>query len=290
MIGYQSPSDLKEALEVLAQPEVRIIAGGTDLMVQLRESRGRGEEPPGTLLDVTRIPELKRLDLESEKPFVGAAVTFRTLETDPRVAQTYPLLAQAAGTVGSVQIRQTGTLGGNAGNGSPSADGVAALTALGAVAEIVSPRGTRLCLLEELITGPNRTRLAPEELITGFYLDRLEPGTVQLFAKVGRRRAVAVSRLNVSVCLNRDLNQARLVLGACFPSPRRLKVVEELLAQGDPGPGLWTKAGQTASAEFVNVCGIRTSAAYKLPAIEKMVARTLEQAWSLVENGPEVAS
>ncbi len=287
MSDYLIPASLKEALEALARPgagpRVRVVAGGTDLMIHLREERKRGAGLPPTLVDVTRIPELNRLDLEAEKPFVGAAVTFRRLETDPVTARVFPLLARSASQVGSVQIRQTGTLGGNAANGSPSADGVAALTALGALAEIASPRGTRLCPLPELIIGPNRTSLAEDELIVGFHLDRPGAEAVQLFAKVGRRRAVAVSRMNLAVCLNRDLEDTRIVLGSCYPSPRRLSRVEELVSRGGPGPELWQAAGEEASKDFVDVCGIRASASYKLPAIRRMVAATLERAWKMVE-------
>ena len=185
--------------------------------------------------------------------------------------------------MGSVQIRQTGTLGGNAANGSPSADGVAALTALGAVAEVASLRGTRLCPLDELIVGPNRTTLAADELIVGFHLDRPGAKAVQLFAKVGRRRAVAVARMNLALVMERDLGKARLVLGACYPSPRRLNRVEELLAKGSPGPELWAAAGEEASRDFVDVCGLRASASYKLPAIQRMVAAVLARGWKMVE-------
>ncbi|MCB2185341.1 MAG: FAD binding domain-containing protein [Deltaproteobacteria bacterium] len=279
MSRYHAPTSLAEALEILAGDDVRVVAGGTDLMIQFREARLTGGPLPATVLDVNRLPELARLELTGDEPYVGAGLTYHFLETDPAVARVYPLLAQAAAGVGSVQVRHTGTLGGNAANASPAGDGVTALTALGARAEIASARGRRVLPLPELILAPNRNALAPDELILGFFVDRLPAGAGQAFAKVGRRQAVAIARLNLAVALDPDLAEPRVVLGASFPSPRRLAPVEELLTGGEPGPALWRAAGQRAAAEFVNVCGWRSSAPYKVPAVEHMLAATLAEAW-----------
>ncbi|MEW6139440.1 MAG: FAD binding domain-containing protein [Thermodesulfobacteriota bacterium] len=261
----------------------RIIAGGTDFMIHVRRERLFGDEPSHAFVDVSRLEELNRLDLSSDLPFVGAAVTFRRLETSPEVRSLYGALAQCAATVGSVQIRTLATIGGNAANASPAADGVTALVALGARAKIVSPEGTRTERLEELITGPNRTNLSPEEIIVGFELDRSVRGTAQVFRKIGRRQAVVIARLNVAVCLGRDLSDPRVVVGSCFPSPRRLSAVEALLASGSPGPTLWKEAGLVASKEFVMVCGWRASASYKTPVTAALVTHALESAWEQVE-------
>ena len=107
----------------------------------------------------------------------------------------------------------------------------------------------------------------------------MAPATGQAFAKVGRRRAVAVSRLNLAVVLDADLADPRLVLGSCFPTPRRLARAEELLTHGEPGPGLWRAAGDAAAAAFAAVGGGRASAVYKVPAIRRVAARALAQAW-----------
>lgn len=271
---------LDEALEALAKGNARILAGGTDLMIALRADRQLGRELPETIVDVTRLVELNRLDLGAPEPFLGAGVTFHTLETHPTVAAAYPLLASAASTVGSKQIRRSGTIGGNAANGSPAADGVAALCALNAVALLASPGGQRRCPIGELIVAPYKTTLAPDEILVGFYLDRLPGEDSQVFAKVGRRQAVAVSRMNLAVCLDRGLARPRVVLGACFPTPRRLQEVEELISGGKPGEELWRAAGERAAQEFVNVCGWRSSANYKVPAVKAMMAHALEDAWS----------
>lgn len=275
---YLAPENLDEALEVLADGAA-VIAGGTDLMLELRGKRLRGEDPPLRLVDVTRLPELNRVELESNKFFVGSALTFRRLQRDERVRRRYPLLSDAAATFGSVQIRSLATIGGNVANASPAADGVTALTALGARARILSHAGVRYVPLEDLITGPNETSLAPGELIEGFDLEPPRDAEIQRFHKIGRRRAVVIARVNLAVRLHRDLAEPWVVLGACFPAPRRLTEVEDLVASESPGPALWEKAGRIAADRFTTVCGWRSSARYKVPAIANLVTTALESAW-----------
>ncbi len=278
MTEYITPANLEEALARLT-PDATVIAGGTDLMIRVRRARLQGKEPPRTFLDVSGLRELNRLETDGDRPFIGAAVTFRRLETDAAVGRKLPLLSQAAATVGSVQVRTLATIGGNVANASPAADGVTALAALGAKAEIASPKGARFVLLEELITGPNSVSLDPGELIVGFNLDRMRKDSCQRFYKVGRRQTGIIARLNLAVSLDKALKEPRVVLGACFPSPRRLVDVEELLASGTPGSALWKQAGKIAADCFVNACGRRASAPYKIPAISRLVAGALESAW-----------
>ena len=286
MTRHIATHSLEQALEELERG-AKVIAGGTDLMIHVRLAKLHGANPPDVLLDVTGIPELHRIDMQQDKPFVGAAVTFHQLETDETVKQVFPLLTQAAESVGSVQIRTLATIGGNVANASPGADGITALTALGAKAEIASLNGLRHAPLEELILGPNRTTLAPGELLVGFELNRMAEGSAQRFSKIGRRRAVVIARMNLALCLDRDLNDPRIVLGACFPTPRRLAEVENLLKSGDPGAELWENAGKMSAEQFSSACGWRESAIYKIPAMTKLVAGTLESVWSEL-GGPSV--
>lgn len=283
MSHYVRATSLKEALEVLLGGGARVLAGGTDLMIHFRESRMKGSSLPEVLLDPTHVPELQRLELDSDRPYIGAAWTFRRLALDTAVIGRYGLLVEAALSVGSAQIRQAATIGGNVANASPAADGVSALVALGAVAEIASPEHRRRSPVTELISGPNRTTLTAEELIVGFELDCLPKGTGQAFLKVGRRQAVSVARLNLAVSLDPGLRDPRVVLGACFPTPRRLKEVESCLQSGKAGEKLWNEAGRLAAANFVEVCGWRSSAPYKVPTIQAMTARALARAWSRME-------
>lgn len=285
MTEYLIPESIQAATEALADSQGLIMGGGTDLMIELRRARLKAEGGPVRIVDVTRIPELNKLDPDAEEPYIGAAVSYHHLATDPEVKALYPVLAQASASVGSLQIRQTGTLGGNVATGSPAGDGVCALAALGTRVELASAEGRRMLPLEEVITGPYRTAIRPEELIVGFHLDRLPENAGQYFHKVGRRQAVAVARLNIALVLDQDLSEPRIVLGSCFPSPRRLTEIEAMVIHGQPGPGLWAKAGETAAGEFVNVCGLRSSAEYKLPAIKRCLALALKRAWAEARGG-----
>ena len=277
------PASLDEALEFLAQGGAKVLAGGTDLMVALRAARLNGGELPACLLDITRVPELHKLELGPDSAYLGAGLTFDFLEHHPLVRGHIPVLAQAAASVGSLQVRQTGTIGGNVANASPAADGLTALVSLEARARIASVRGWRSCPLYELLTAPNQTTLEPDELILGFALDPPPEPRGQVFYKVGRRKEVAVSRLNLAVCLDRDLADPRVVLGSCFPSPRRLADVEALLQEATPNVRLWQQAGEMAASHFTNVCGWRSSSDYKVPAITRCTALALARAWAQLE-------
>lgn len=285
MSRFISPASLDEALEALSGLGAKPLAGGTDLMIVLRQARLHGGETPETIVDLSRLDDLKRYDLEAERPYLGAGLTFGYLENDPKIKDFLPVLSQAAASVGSVQVRHTATIGGNVANASPAADGTTALTALGARAVIASQNGKRLCPISEVITAPGKNSLQDAEIILGFELDRLEGHKGQVFAKVGRRQAVSIARLNLAVCLDAGLEDPRVVLGACFPSPRRLTDVEELITAGEPGEELWQEAGRSTAGRFVDVCGWRSSADYKVPAIARMMARALSDAWAMVGGG-----
>ncbi|MBU4566645.1 MAG: FAD binding domain-containing protein [Desulfarculus sp.] len=284
MSRFLTPATVQEALKALAQPGAKVLAGGTDLMISLRQARMNGAELPELLVDVTRLPEITRMELDGPNCYLGAGLTFRFLDESLEARRRVPVLAQAASMVGSMQVRQTGTIGGNVANGSPAADGMSALVALDAVAEIASLEGVRHCPLSELITAPNQTTLAPGELILGYIITPPPEPEGQVFLKVGRRHEVAVSRLNMAACLDRELTDPRVVLGSCFPSPRRLVDVEALIKSGKPGPELWQAAGEQAASHFTDVCGWRSSATYKVPAITRITARALKRAWAQLEG------
>ncbi len=273
-LRYLRPASVAEAVGLLADlgPAARPVAGGTDLVVALR----REEIAPEALVDLTGIPELQVLAEEGGAVRVGACVTHARLAADPLVGSRAPLLALAARVVGSAQIRNLGTVGGNVVNASVAADTPPALAALGATAEIAGPGGVRRVPLEALVTGPGRTALGQAEILTALIVPLPGPHGAA-FEKVGRRWAVSIARLSVAVAADPAGGRARISLGGVFPTPRRLPEAEAALARGFDAVAA-EEAGRAAEAAVAEVSGNRPSMAYKLPVVRGLVARTALEA------------
>ena len=272
--GYLRPRSLAEALDVLSRGgDARVLAGGTDLLVAARH----GKVELGTLVDVTAIPELRALQEDQDGTLrIGAAATHAQIAESPLIRQQAPVLAQASSWVGSVQVRNLGTLGGNAVNASVAADTLPALAALRAHFDVVGPRGDRRLSVEEFFQGPGRTALAADEVLVATLIPRQTPHAAS-FLKVGRRRAAAISRLSAAVMVNPETGMARIAVGAVFPRPQRLLEAEEVVHRGFDAPQL-EEAGGAAEEAVRQVSGGRPSMAYKLPVVRALVARALGEA------------
>jgi CO/xanthine dehydrogenase FAD-binding subunit len=259
------PTGLEEALDVLnAHPGATILAGGTDLMVLANYSGLR----PETVVAVRRVPELRRLD----DRFIGAGCTWATLEQAP-----WPALAQAARTVGSPQIRQAGTLGGNLGTASPAGDGLPFLAAADAEIEVASrAEGTRRARWDEFLVGPKRHTLGPAELILGARLPEGVPAR-QAFAKVGARNAMVIAI--ASACLLRAEDGAtRLALGSVGPTPLRARRAEEMIsAERHPSAAAVAEFGRLVSEEVRPITDHRSTEAYRRHAAGVLARRLLER-------------
>jgi CO/xanthine dehydrogenase FAD-binding subunit len=259
------PRSLDEALDVLdAHPAATILAGGTDLMVGVTYDYLRPEVTVG----IRRIPELA----EMTERFIGAGVTWSRLERSP-----WPGMAEAARTVGSPQIRNAGTLGGNLGTASPAGDGLPFLAALDAEIEVASRRGgTRTLRWDEFLTGPKRTALRPGELILGAHLPESIPRG-QAFAKVGIRNAMVISI--ASACLVRgDDGAVRIALGSVGPIPVRARRAEAMIsAQAAPSAADAAEFGRMVAAEVSPIDDHRSSAAYRRHAAGVLARRLLER-------------
>ncbi len=274
--AYARPHTVDEAVALLSAGGRRAVpvAGGTDLLVALR----RGEVAPECLVDLSGIPELHEIRVErgGRTLRVGACVTHARASDDPLVRLHAPLLAAACAVVGSVQVRNLGTVGGNVANASPAADTFPALAALDAAVEIRGPEGSRTVPLEAFVTSPNRTELRRGELLVALRIPLMGPHR-WAFEKVGRRWAVAISRLSVAVAVCPWEGWARIALGAVFPSPRRVPEAERVLAQGFDVRSA-ERAGEAAEAAVRAVSGGRASMAYKLPVVSELVARAARAA------------
>jgi len=233
-----TPAGVDELVVALAQatPQTRLLAGGTDLV---RAIRRPGSEPD-LLIDLTGLSEFASVRLEGETLRVGALCTFSQLQWDPLVREHALCLSLAAGQVGSAQIRNVGTIGGNIANASPCADGATALTALGAEVTTVDGAGaSRTRPIAEVLLGPSRTSLAQDEVITEFSFPALGPEYRSAFAKIGSRTAVSVARLSAALAVRFDapsgaIADARIALGAvgeiAFRAPELERSLEGLPA------------------------------------------------------------
>jgi CO/xanthine dehydrogenase FAD-binding subunit len=259
------PSSLDGALDALAaHPGAVVLAGGTDLMVLVNCFGLR----PEVVVAVRRIPELREID----GSFIGAGVTWARLEGAP-----WPALAQAARTVGSPQIRHTGTLGGNLGTASPAGDGLPFLAAADAVVEVASRAGgVRRLRWDEFLVGPKRNGLRPGELILGARLPG-QPPRRQGFAKVGARNAMAIAV--ASACLLREEDgTTRLALGSVGPTPLRARRAEEMIAaERRPSPAAVAEFGRLVSEEVQPITDHRSTEAYRRHAAGVLARRLLER-------------
>lgn len=280
--GYSRPRSLDEALEMLARltPRALPIAGGTDLLVDLREGR-LGE---CHLVDISRLEELKVLEKRSGKIRVGAGLTFSEVERSGLLRECAPVLVKASSQVGSLQIRNVGTIGGNVAHCSPAADTIPALLVHRAKVVLRSSNGSREVALEALLGGPYKALLAPGELITEFVLEDASHMWGE-FSKIGRRRELAIARLSLAALARKEdgrIGELYLALGAGTPVPRRMESAERALLGKRPQEGDLWEAGWLMAQEMVSVSGPRPSTHYKEKAACGLLVRTL---LPLLEDG-----
>lgn len=229
MKAYQ-PESLEELKAVLAEsgPDTALLAGGTDWIIRQRKN---GREP-AALVYLGSLPELKLLERQADGLFVGAGCTMAELERSPLLNGPYTVLAEAAAGVGSVQIRNRATVGGNIANASPAADTAAPLLCLDAAAQVLR-RGEVLEIpVSELITGSETTVLQPHDVILGFRVPERPADAESHYYKLGFRRQVSISRFGVAIALRREegvVTEARVAVGAIGPKAVRMPAMEQAL-------------------------------------------------------------
>lgn len=283
-LQYICPTTLSECLLLMKEAGAKAMpyAGGTDVMIHLRD-RAACVQNIRLLVDLAKIEPLHGIKLENGLIHLGAMTTHAQAATSALLHEHAPFLAAAAYTVGSQQIRNTGTIGGNVCNGSPAADTASPLTALHAQAVVQSASGTRTVPVPELY-GRNGVTLAPGELVTEFVFPSFA-GWQTAFLKLGRRKALAISRMNVAAALELQndgtISGARIAPGCVFRSPDRVREAEEHLIGKAPSRALFAEAGLLSSEEMIRRTGVRWSTEYKKPVLEALVERALLQAAGL---------
>lgn len=279
---YVRARDIPEAIALLNQHGVRsrILAGGTDLLLLLRGDPDLCDR----VVDISQITHLHRIEQKGGQVSIGAAATFSEVIESAIIAETAPLLVQACQQIGAMQIRNLGTLGGNVANAAACADSLPALVCLGAVAHGVSPEGHFMQPVADLVVGPNRTRIPQGGLLTEISYEAPAPSSRSIFVKLGRRNAMAISRLTVAALGRTDaegrIAEVRLVPGSATPQVQRFQETECGLIGRKPDAALFLAAAEQAAAEMIRYAGRRWSSDFKEPALKAMVARALSHVFN----------
>ncbi|WP_303882520.1 xanthine dehydrogenase family protein subunit M [Acetomicrobium mobile] len=281
MIDYEflKAHSLNEALDYLGSYEnVKVIAGGTDILVDIRKENERAKSLK-YLLDISKLKELKFIEGRKDCMAIGALSTHTMLVESAVINKHFPLLVSAAKTIGSTQIRNRGTVGGNINNASPAADLLPPLIALKAHVKLRSAKGEREVLIDEFLAGPYRTNRQSGEIMTEVCVPLLGEGYFMNFQKIGRRKAMNIARLNLAIVLGINdgaIFDSRVVPGAATAYPMRFRKVEEAISGKDIKDIDLAEIGELASDEMISATGVRWSTPYKRIALASLVKRALE--------------
>jgi xanthine dehydrogenase iron-sulfur cluster and FAD-binding subunit A len=275
---YLQPYTQDEALELLHTyaGQARIVAGGTDVLVELQ----RGVKPTATLIDITTIPGLKYVREEHGSIRLGALATHNDiLASEVCTRQALPLV-QACWDVGAPQIRTRATLAGNLITASPANDTIAPLMALDAEVVLRSKDGERLVKLDDFYVGVRRTVMAPDELVSEIRFAGMRPNQRGIFLKLGLRQAQAISVVNLATILTFDGEQvmdAHIVLGCIAPTVIHATTVENYLIGKRLGSGVCAEAGRLACTDAHPIDDVRGSAEYRLATLNALLTSALAQ-------------
>lgn len=279
---YFAPESLDEAVAILRErgDGGRLLAGGTDLLVQMKEAGLH----PSYVVSLRRLRELHGLTFDERQGLrIGAMATMAEIAEHKLVRQRYPVLMEGASIVGSVQTRNMATIGGNVCNAAPSADTAPPLLVLGSQAEIAGPGGRRRVALEHLFTGPGRTALAPDEVLVAIVIPTPAPRTGGYYQRHTPRAEMDIAVVGVAalVTLEPDhgvVREARIAMGAVAPTPLRALEAEASLAGQPPSDEAFERAAEMAAQAARPISDVRGSAAYRRHLVRVMTARCLRAA------------
>src|SRR5713226_1849402 len=280
---FLQPTSWPEALAMkAAHPEAMPIAGGTDVMVEINLDRHR----PAAIMDLTRVAELTVWGTEDGFLRVGAGVTYARIIDE--LGDRLPGLAMASRTVGSPQIRNRGTVGGNLGSASPAGDAHPPLLASEALVELASPAGSRRIPARDFYTGPKRNAMRSDELIAAFLVEPAKGP--QQFSKVGTRNAMVIAVCSFSIALDPERRQVGTGIGSAAPTPVTAGEAESFMEGVLDEAGLWEKPadlppsaiarfGELVAAAARPIDDVRGTAAYRRHALAVLARRSLTWAW-----------
>ncbi|MDP6553919.1 MAG: xanthine dehydrogenase family protein subunit M [Pirellulaceae bacterium] len=279
---YAAPADLDEAVGLLAKAGERaqLLAGGTDIIVQLREGLRRAD----LVIDVKKIPELSRLEFLPETGLqLGASVPCWQIYEDAKIAAAYPALAQAVSMIGGWQIQSRASVGGNLCNSSPAADSIPALIALGATAHLAGPNGRRTVPVAEFCTGPGRNVVQKDELLVAITLPPSHAGSGSAYQRFTPRNEMDIAVVGVGSWIQLDesrqrIEAARIALGAVGPTPMFAQQASEFLTGKEANDELFAEAGELAKQVATPISDMRGPAEFRMQLVGVLTRRTLAAA------------
>ena len=272
------PSTIAEAVALAGKygSAARLVAGGTDLVIQINRKR----LAPEHLIDLTGLPDLAGIEEDASGFVLGALTTHKTIEQHPAFQGEPRALVEAARVIGGHQIRNVATVGGNIVTASPAADLVPALLVLDAEVALAGAADTRRLPLERFLTGPNRTERRLDEVLTEVRFRKLPPRSATAFLKAGRRRAMEISVVCVAARLTLDAErrcrQVRLSLGAVGPKALRPEAAEQYLEGQPAAPERFREAGRIAAEGSAPISDVRASDRYRRLLAGALVGRALQ--------------
>ncbi len=283
---YLRPQNLTDALHALSargdsSEAVAVVAGGTDLLLDLDQGRHAAVE---TLVDVTDVKEMLEIQQRDDIISIGAAVPLRDVITDDLVRSHFTALVEACELIGGPQVRNVATLGGNVAHALPAGDGTIALLALGAEAEVASANGAKWVSMEELFLGPGEPNFdRAKELVVRFRVPASREGEGSAFRRVMRPQGVAIAILNMGARLRVDeqgiVQEARLAIGPAGPRPLRAQATEQALAGGALDEATFKRALEALAGEVsLRTSPHRAPKEYRTHLLETLLRQTLEAA------------
>ncbi|MCD6420062.1 MAG: xanthine dehydrogenase family protein subunit M [Synergistetes bacterium] len=270
MFNVVAPENLQIAIDILSGENTKVIAGGTDLMVRVRQ----GMFKPDVLVDITRIRSLRGIKKTDDHIEIGATTTHSDILKNP---DTPPLLKEAVSKIGSPQIRNLGTIGGNIVNASPAGDTLVPLYLYEATVEITG-KGTKELPIEEFIKGPGKTVLKQGEILSNIRIPILK-GYKHIFHKVGERDAMAISVASMGILYKTDgdiLQDIRVAFGSVYPTVIRIKEVEELLRNQRISKDILIEASKIIEKNVKPISDVRATAMYRKKVAGRLIFRLLE--------------
>ena len=277
---YFAPRNIEEALETLFRygKDIKIIAGGTDLLIQYYDRLYEIQN----WLDLNNIPELREISVNKEKVTIGAMVTHTQLEKSEDINKYFPLLSKAAADIGSPQIRNRGTIGGNIVNASPAGDLLSPLIAYDAQFKLFSSKGEIIVPAERFFTGPKETILKPDQLLTQIILSMPQRNTYSCWIKIGKRKAVIIATITLALVIKMEkknilIEDVRVCLGSVAPTPIEIKEIRKKMIGKKLDELDFNELGQLVEDKISPINDIRGTIEYRKDVAKKIMINALEE-------------